>query len=132
MRNFLVVILMTMVIVSCYHENKPEAVAPDKLFTEDMLVDILTDIQLAEGIINQQRLQKVKSDKGFKDTIYIVLFKKYDITLKELNENLDYYNTDPEYMEGLFDKVLENLSKMQAEIQVEAARKDTIDLSTED
>lgn len=121
-----------MVIVSCYHENKPEAVAPDKLFTEDMLVDILTDIQLAEGIINQQRLQKVKSDKGFKDTIYIVLFKKYDITLKELNENLDYYNTDPEYMEGLFDKVLENLSKMQAEIQVEAARKDTVNLSTED
>lgn len=132
MRKFLIVILLAIGVVSCYHENKPEVVAPDNLFNEDTLVAILTDIQIAEGIITQQRLQRVKSNKGFKDTIYLVLLKKYNITLKQLNENLDYYNTDPEFMEDVLDRVLENLSKKQAEIQIEATRKDSVNRSQEE
>jgi len=98
---------------------------PNKLMSEDELVNILTDLQLAEGVLTYQRLQKVAGDKEFKDSIYQVVFEHYGITMEDLTENLNYYNSDPQNMESLYEKILTNLSKIQSEVEL-AAKKDTI------
>ena len=100
--------------------------APDPFLTEDQLVGVLTDLQLAEAVINYDRLQKITNKRDFKDTIYNLIFKHYNITAEQLSDNLDYYNFDPKNMERLYEEVLSNLSTLQSEIQVEALTNDTI------
>jgi len=119
-------IFLLFILSSCYNERKVIPVAPDPFLTEDQLVGVLTDLQLAEAVINYDRLQKITNKRDFKDTIYNLIFKHYNITAEQLSDNLDYYNFDPKNMERLYEEVLSNLSTLQSEIQVEALTNDTI------
>lgn len=125
MKNIFSFLVILFLFNSCYQEHEEEVRVPDKLMSEEELVNTLTDLQLAEGLLTYQRLQKVGGDKEFKDSIYQVVFEHYGITLEELTENLNYYNSDPQNMELLYDKILTNLSKIQSEVEL-AAKKDTI------
>ena len=125
MQKFFSLVLIALLFNSCYHDNKQEAVVPDKLLSEDELVKVMTDIQLAEGIITYQRFQRANIKKEYKDTVYMVVLSNYGLTVNDLNDNLDYYNSNPENMELLYEKVLSNLSKLQSEVEL-AAKKDTI------
>ena len=119
-------VFMLLYLVSCYTENKPEVNPPDKLMPEAMIVDVLTDLQLAEGIIANQRSGKTSPTKEFKDSLYQIIFDRYDITSSELNENLDYYNSDPEHMEKIYEEVLSRLSQKETEIKIASKPADTI------
>jgi hypothetical protein len=120
MRKFFGLAILTLLFSSCYHENKKQVIIPEILLSEDELVTVLTDLQLAEGVINLQRLQKVSIKKEFKDSVYMLVFENYGITLEDLTSNLNYYNNDPQHME-----LLSNLSKLKSEVEL-AAKKDTI------
>lgn len=131
MRKILGFVLIAFLFFSCYHENQKEIVVPEKLLSEDELVEVLTDLQLAEGLITYQRLQKISVKKDFKDSVYNLVFENYGLTIPELTSNLNYYNNDPQNMEILYEKVLSNLSKLQSEVEV-AAKKDTVNIVVEE
>ena len=116
--KYILFILLLTGLVSCYHENKPEIKKPDPFIPEDRFVDIIVDIQIAEGVISQRRLNKVSVSNGFKDSVYQVVFDHYGINARQLAENMDYYNNDPKNMEKIYDKVLAKLSKIEAGIPV--------------
>lgn len=126
MLRFISFVLLLIILSSCYNERKLTTVPPDPLLTEEQLLDVLTDMQLAEAVITYDRLQKITNKGDFKDTIYSVILKHYNITAEQLNDNLDYYNNDPENMERLYEEVLSNLSTLQSEIQIEASINDTL------
>lgn len=125
MRKFLRLVIISLLFSSCYHENKPEVVVPERLLSEEEMVLIMTDLQLAEGVITYNRLQKLSRNSKFKDSVYNLVLTNYKISLDELISNFDYYNSDPQKMELLYEKVLSNLSKLQSEVEL-AAKKDTI------
>lgn len=110
-------------LVSCYNENKPATLKPEPLLSEKELVEIITDIQIAEGVIVHHLQNKRKSTDGFKDSIFQVVFDHYGISSKLFRENINYYNTMPKVMEDVYEDVLTNLSKSQSEIQIEAEEK---------
>ena len=87
------------------------------------------NIQLAEGVISYQRVLKYRKTSDFKDSLYSVVLDHYELSLDELNENLDYYNSDPNNMELIYDKVLSKLSRLQSENSVAASKKDTLEKS---
>lgn len=126
MSKNLILLLIVFGLSSCYTENKPTIEAPDFLMSEELLIDILTDLQLAEGIISHSRLGKTSINRDFKDSIYQVIFDHYNITAEQLNENMDYYNNDLEQMEKMYEQVLTNLSKYETEIMVEAKKQDSV------
>ena len=126
MLRFISFVFLLIILSSCYNERKLTTVPPDPLLTEEQLLDVLTDMQLAEAVITYDRLQKITNKGDFKDTIYSVILKHYNITAEQLNDNLDYYNNDPENMERLYEEVLSNLSTLQSEIQIEASINDTL------
>lgn len=126
MTKNLILFLIVLGLSSCYTENKPTIKAPDFLMSEELVVDILTDLQLAEGIITYSRLGKTSIKRDFKDSIYQVIFNHYEITAEQLNENLDYYNNDLEQMEKMYEQVLINLSKYESEIMLEEKKQDTV------
>ncbi|MEJ2596018.1 MAG: DUF4296 domain-containing protein [bacterium] len=86
--------------------------------SEEVIINMLTDIQLAEGIIVDQRSAKTNVSRSFKDSLYQVIFDHYQVTAQELNENLDYYNNNPEQMEDIYEEVLSRLSQKETEIRM--------------
>ncbi len=107
--------LLLPLLFSCYHENKPTAVPPEKLLSEQEMIDILTDVQLIEGALTYRRTHRIEQ-KDFREHAYDQVFTKYGITAHILNENLNYYSTNPGNMEMIYEKVLAKLSRMQGEL----------------
>lgn len=113
-------------LISCYNENKPLAEEPDPLFSKNEMVDIMTDVQLAEGIIALQRKENKKKGDDYNDSLFQVVFDHHGITHEQLIENIDFYNLQPKVMEKIMEKVLTKLSMQQTEIELKAAELDTI------
>jgi hypothetical protein len=111
---------LILILVSCYHENKPDVVKPDRFLTKDEMIDILTDIQLSEAIMTNHLQNHAQQEETYKDSLFQVVFDQYDITSRQLRENINYYNLKPKEMEDIYEEVLTNLSKKQSEIRIKA------------
>lgn len=94
---------------SCYTENKHKVIIPDKLFSEEEMIKIMTDIQLLEGALNYNRVKRW--NKELKQPYYNKVFLEYNITAKDFKQNLNYYNSDPKNMGHIFEKVIENINQ---------------------
>jgi len=82
------------------------------------MVSLMTDIQIAEGALAYSRI-KYRTVKNLKEPYYNQIFLHYNITPQDFIDNLNYYNSMPELMEGVIDKVLENLNQMQAQVEID-------------
>ena len=109
--------LIVILLSGCYHENKVNPDKPETFLSFDKMTEILTDIQLAEGIIVHNRSVHTNMDNEYKDSLYTQIFRHYGITVAIFKENVNYYNSDPAKMEDIYEVVLANLSKMQSEIE---------------
>lgn len=119
MLNRFIFILVLPFFFSCYHENQPEATVPQHLINKDELVQILVDIQLAEGALSYRRARRIEQ-QDFRKSVYQKIFSVHGINAKILNENINYYNSEPENMELIYEAVLAKLSRMEGELNEEA------------
>lgn len=120
MFKHIILFLLLVTLVSCYNENKPPVIEPERLLSEKELISVLTDIQIAESIVIHNQKNHAKLGDGYNDSLFQVVFDQYGITGELLRENLNYYNINPRFMEGVYNEVLANLIKQQSEIQIEA------------
>ena len=118
-------ILLLPLLFSCYHENQPSVEVPHHLLSEEEMVDVITDVQLADGAITYRRTRRIEQ-KEFRKSVYEQIFENYGITAKILNESMSYYNNSPKQMELIYDKVLAKLSRIEGEIKEEANNEDTL------
>jgi len=118
-------ILLLPMLFSCYHENQATIEVPDHLLSEEEMIDVITDVQLADGAITYRRTRRIEQ-KNFRKSAYEQIFSTYGINAKILNENLNYYNSNPKQMELIYEKVLAKLSRIEGEIKDEAKKADTI------
>jgi len=100
---------------SCYHVNQPETDAPEHLLNKEEMVSIITDVQLVEGALTYRRTLRIEQ-KDFRKSAYRQLFSTYGINAKILNDNIRYYNNEPEKMELIYEQVLAKLSRIQGEL----------------
>ena len=96
---------------------------PERLLTEQEMVDVLTDVQIIEADINYQKTQEREQNEedsvkiAPKDYVkvsreyYDQLFKPYDITDSILLQNIRYYSDQPEVLERIMDSVLNRFTK---------------------
>ncbi len=115
--------LLLAFVTSCYHEVGEKVIVPKRLLPEDSLVMVLTEIQLADGAITYKRISHKKVGDE-KQKYYAVIYKKYNLTPELLKDNIDYYNTDPDEMVKIYDKVLARLSQLEAKINLEVKEKE--------
>jgi hypothetical protein len=121
MKRIFFSLIFIVMLSSCYHEVSNEVNVPDRLLSNDSIVIVLTEIQLAEGALTHKRFSHaVTTDE--KDRYYAYIYRKFNLPPESLKENLDYYNSKPDQMIAIYDKVLENLSKLQAKLALEMKR----------
>lgn len=105
-----------LLISSCYTENTQVIVIPDNLFSEEKMVNIMAEVQIVEAALAHHRLHR-RGDKTYKEPYYNQVFLEYGITAKDFKQNLNYYNSIPESMEKILEKVLEINNQKLGELE---------------
>ena len=99
---------------------------PERLLTEQEMIDVMTDVQIIEADINFQKNQERERDPNdttavvAKDYIKITrsyyqqMFEHYGINDSIFTQNMRYYTERPEVLERIMDSVLQRLTKEQS------------------
>ena len=98
---------------------------PDRLLSEQEMIDIMTDVQIIEADINYQKTMEREQGETPKDysgltrSYYDQLFEHHGITDTIFSQNMRYYTEHPETLEKIMDSVMQRLMKEQATSSVQ-------------
>lgn len=95
---------------------------PERLLTEQEMIDVMTDVQIIEADINFQKNQE--RERAPYDTTAVVakdyvkitrsyyqqMFEHYGINDSIFTQNMRYYTERPEVLERIMDSVLQRLT----------------------
>jgi hypothetical protein len=100
-------------IFSC--TEKKATTIPETILPIEKMANVLLDVHLLEAAMN---VAVYNTDKkpGEEATPGFDILKKNNITKQQYTESFDFYSNHPEMLNTIYDMVLNNLSKMQAEV----------------
>lgn len=110
---FIISAISLFILVSC-KGGEDNVIIPSGIIPPDTMVYVLADFHLAEAAIMEKQLQQ-KDTKQYTNYYYAILFEKYKINHKQFNEAIVFYSSHPKLYREIYDKVLEELSRIQAE-----------------
>lgn len=112
------ILLAALMLTSCYQYNKESSSIPEHLLSKKQMIEVLTQIQIAEGKVVLER-EKVKdyrlSGKEYAQEIY----QHFGITPEQLVDNLNYYQDQEDLLVAIYDEVLANLSTLEDGVKIE-------------
>lgn len=100
---------------SCSLEQK-EIIIPDYVITQDSMVHILADVHIQEAIMNQYN-QEGRHMKMNPVKQYQLIFDKYKISKERYDSSYQFYLDNPSLLNKIYENVVIELTKMQAEIE---------------
>lgn len=106
MKNFIVIILVLFLSVSCKKELVKE---PKKLITREKMIDIMYDLSLLEAM----RFQKPLSLDSVESDPTKFILKKYKVDSLQFAQNNMYYASDYESYKDMFDEVSKRIAVNQ-------------------
>lgn len=121
MKKHSVIILCFVLAIICGCKDK--GFIPERLLNEPEMISIMTDVQIIEADINNQKMQERERDP--QDTTEVVmkdylkmsrmyydqLFEHYGITDSIFAQNMKYYTERPAILERIMDSVVNRLAK---------------------
>jgi hypothetical protein len=108
-------IIACVFLFSC-SEKKPLSIPPTILPKEKM-VEVMVDIHLLEASINLSISYADKITPGNPNpTPNFDILTKNKITKKQYDDSFDFYTQHPELLNEVYEQVLSDLSKMQAQV----------------
>lgn len=110
---------------------------PENLIEEEKMVQVLADVHLMEAALgmrsplysqarpkrpgmNPQAIQQmpiVQENIGTKQMPYFDIFKKHGVTFKQYESSITWYAAQPEILDKMYEKVIEELSAQQTQEQ---------------
>ena len=97
---------------------------PERLLTQEEMINIMTDVQIIEADINFQKNQMREAEEAPKDfrgmtqSYYDQLFEHYGVTDSIFSQNMRYYTGHPDQLEIIMDSVTQRLLRKQAEVKI--------------
>ena len=113
-----ILLFALMLLTACGHKDK--GFMPERLFTEEEMVDIMTDVQIIEAEINYQKsLEREDSSpetdyKAMAQSYYDQFFEHHGITDTLFSQNIKYYTERPEVLKRIMDSVVQRLTREQS------------------
>ena len=116
MKKYLIHIIMIMCI-SCSDEEGMQKM-PDDVFSKAEMVELLVDIQLIEGGVIVRQLNEQKFSHEI-NAYYQNTFKKHGLTKKTFEYNMRYYTDNPDKLDAVYEEVIIELSRLEAETETQ-------------
>tara|TARA_B100000780_G_C20984055_1_gene393357 strand:- start:22 stop:456 length:435 start_codon:yes stop_codon:yes gene_type:complete len=108
---------MVLNLTSCIDKSSK---VPENVMSKEEMVEVISESQLIEAI--RQRGTILPKDLNPQDEAkrqYALLFEKHNITEDQFKESYQWYLEHPQLLAEIYDLVLEQLTKEQANIQSE-------------
>ena len=122
MKRFVFIVFVLLLFSAC--GNKSKTFVPDRLLTEQEMIDLMTDVQIIEGDITYQKTRERELSDSIKiepkdyvklsEEYYDQLFEHYGITDSIFRQNIRYYTEQPALLEKIMDSVVKRLTKEQS------------------
>ena len=123
MKRFSLIILLFVLVTAC-GGHKDKGFIPDRLLTEQEMIDLMTDVQIIVGDITYQKTRERELSDSTKiepkdyvklsEEYYDQLFEHYGITDSIFRQNIRYYTEQPALLEKIMDSVVKRLTKEQS------------------
>ncbi|MBK0381089.1 DUF4296 domain-containing protein [Mucilaginibacter segetis] len=94
---------VSLFLVSCSDDKTPAGI-----INEQQMTSLLTDIHLIDGELYNIS-QTPDSLYKYGTPRYKALFKKYKVTDSIFKKSLEYYSRKPEVIQGMYDKISDNI-----------------------
>lgn len=112
---FFILALAATFLVSCTFDEQKDVVAGSaKVIAPDSIVNIITEIHLAEAMLREMKTdlkQKEKTAEG----LYAEIFKKHAITREQYEKSIEYYQQHLDEYQDIYERVITLLSQKQSE-----------------
>ncbi|MBA3706223.1 MAG: DUF4296 domain-containing protein [Bacteroidetes bacterium] len=114
MKNF-IVLFFCVLLFAC--SDKPEVSIPDTVLSKEKMAEVLVDVHLMEAAINLTPYSPGQiASVGDTVPTTIDVLKKNNINKEQYDESFDFYTKNPKLLSEIYQLVLNDLSKMQAEV----------------
>jgi hypothetical protein len=100
-----------LMVISCGQEEE----IPADIIRPKQMVEILTDVQLAEAAVQAYGLDRSDSTRRFAFNQYKYVFEKHKVSYEQFRKSYDFYNDHPEMADKMYDELINALSSRQAE-----------------
>ena len=110
--------MLFVLVTACGHKDK--GFMPERLLTEEEMIDVMTDMQIIEAQINYQKTldteegTKTTDYKAMTQSYYDQFFEHYGITDSIFSQNIRYYTEQPEVLQRIMDSVVQRLTREQS------------------
>lgn len=99
--------------LSCGDSAEGSISIPDNILPKEKIAQVITDIHIAEAEISLNAIP----DSSLKRPVYLeTIFEKHQITKQQYEESLVFYIDHPAILNKIYEQVLNDMSKMQAEM----------------
>jgi hypothetical protein len=107
----IIAILLCISLFAC--SEKKSVSIPDTVLSKEKMAVVLVDIHLMEACMNMN----INNDKNSGSAPLVAdVFKKNKITKKQYDESFEFYTQNPQLLGEIYQSVLNDLSKMQAQV----------------
>lgn len=94
------------VLAACVEPETP----PARLISQDQMINILTDIHIAEAKVNHLNLRSYDSIQVVYRDYEMDIFRKYQVDTARYRESYQFYLEHPAYMDEIYAAVVDSLS----------------------
>ena len=122
-KNIFKFYLLSVVLLFTACENKTEKPVKEGIIPETKMVEIIVDLHLIDASINLKHFNKRKNSKKI-ISYYASVLKKHACTRLEFDESMNYYSQEPERLDKIYDRVIQELSKKQELIKQELIKQE--------
>ena len=110
MRLIIYCFIISLILFSCGNVKRKYLI-PDKV-----LVPLLVDLHLADGVGAAFRVLPLPENADSL-ALYTGIFEKHGVTRAQFDSTMTYYTDHPKNLIKIYDKVIENLSRLESEIK---------------
>lgn len=101
--------LSVCLLIGCSNELE----IPDVVLSEDKMVEVITDVQIAESYIKLKfalRSDTIRTS----DSIYAAVYRKHRISAATYDTSFQFYTAHPELLQRIYEKAINNLGTIEA------------------
>jgi hypothetical protein len=106
------ILIIYISLFSCFEEKRQGI--PDAILSKQKMAEVMMDVHLLEAAMNMNTYRFDSKTKG--SFAEFDIFIKNKITKKIYDDSFEYYTLHPNQLTEIYQIVLENLSKMQANV----------------
>ncbi len=119
-RNLIFIVVLICLTAACKPKSEFEISdamiknVPDTVIAVEPMIDIMTDIHLAEAWVQENKTDSIAPDIRLKQH-YAEIYQLHDITDEAYKKSYKYYSANPVLMNYIYTRVVEELNVMESQ-----------------